>query len=214
MSDASAKATPDPPATGSASSTPLVAVIAGAAMGLLVGTLIGLSTTSVVGSVLSSLTALIGAFLGLATTSFNANSWRIAGFGVVCAAAVVGGVYMRAHGALQPALKAQMDELQQAGFDVASSREIIAYHQFGIVPSGKVVQVNEVTKGAQGVLFANATVVCTPLKRAVGEDVKERLAALASGGEVYKQLAEQIGKAAPERQSQLVDSMKSILCGE
>src|SRR5271163_3895364 len=109
-----------------APSNSLLDFVAGGAMGLLVGALIGLSTVPVVVGVMSALTALVGAFLGLAAPAssrmpFSLQAWRIVGFGTISVLAIIGGIYLRTSQILEPPVKKQLNELTDAGFDAPTA---------------------------------------------------------------------------------------------
>ena len=187
-------------------------------MGLLVGALIGLSTMPVVGGAITALTALIGAFLGLSAPTikwlpFALQSWRIIGFGVICVAAIIGGIYVRTHDLLRPPINEQVQILETAGFDPVVVRELVAYRNFGIVPDGKTAQMNEVSRGGVGGLFSTESIVCKQLVRTRGKKVTERLAVLKGAGNEYVVVAERIERNNPSNQVQLLNSAQVILCG-
>jgi hypothetical protein len=184
-------------------------------MGLLVGALIGLSTVPVVAGVISALTALVGGFLGLAAPTsaripFSLQCWRIVGFGLISVLAIIAGIYLRTSQALQPPIKDQVKALTEAGFDTPTAQELIAYRDFGIVPSGKTVQTN--VPGIGG-LFATMASVCNQLSRAHNNSSADRLQALAAGGDEFANMARRISRVDAASQKQLLDSAEIILCG-
>ncbi|WP_143290894.1 hypothetical protein [Burkholderia pseudomallei] len=197
---------------------PSLDFLTGGAMGLLVGALIGLSTVPVVGGLVTALTALVGAFLGLAAPTstrmaFSLRAWRIIGFGFVCVVAIVAGIYLRTSQVLQPSIKDQVKALTDAEFDPLVARELIAYRDFGIVPGGKTVQMNEEQREGIAALFATTTSVCNQLVRAHNSSLSERLQALTAGGDYFAKMANRISHADLTSQNQLLDSTQTILCG-
>jgi hypothetical protein len=198
-------------------STAFLDFVTGGAMGLLVGSLIGLSTVPVVGAVITSITALVGAFLGLAASAikqlpFVIQSWRIVGFGVLCVTGILAGIYLRTNDVLHRPLKPQIDELVGAGFDRAAVLELVAYRHFGIMPSGKTVQLNEVSRRSIAALFSYDSSVCTQLLRARSDSIQERLLALESGGDFFALMAERIRRRNVSEQDSLLRSVNIILC--
>ncbi|MBO2962253.1 hypothetical protein J4761_19695 [Burkholderia pseudomallei] len=222
MSDAAEIPSEQTPSSDGADVTPhnkpLLDFLTGGAMGLLVGALIGLSTVPVVGGLVSALTALVGAFLGLAAPTstrmaFSLRAWRIVGFGLVSVLAIVAGIYLRTNQILQPSIKDQVNALIDAKFDPMVAQELIAYRDFGIVPGGKTVQMNEVQRGGIGALFDTQASVCNQLVRAHNSSTADRLRALSAGGDYFAKMADRISHADLASQNQLLDSAQTILCG-
>ncbi|MGO8719854.1 MAG: hypothetical protein ACLQMO_11640, partial [Acidobacteriaceae bacterium] len=81
---------------------------AGAAIGLLVGLIAGLSISPVTQTVLGSLSAGLLILLGLKqskeSTQEAAHTIRILGFGLSCSIALILGVFLRTHSTLSPDL--------------------------------------------------------------------------------------------------------------
>lgn len=197
---------------------PGIDLVTGAAMGLLVGTLIGLSAVPVVSGVITSLTALVGAFFGLAAPgserfSFSPQPLRIAGFGVVCVMAIIGGIALRTSGALQVPIKPQLEELIAAGFEARKAQELVAYRVFGLVPSGQTTAASEVTRASIGALYATRASVCNQISRARGMAIAERLKALSAGGDDYALLVERVARVDQAAADPLLDALETVLCG-
>jgi hypothetical protein len=90
-------------------------LFAGVGLGLLVGVLVGLSSSPVVSVVLGALAAGMVTLLGFARSSKDGDSSyaegsviRLGGFGVACAAAVLLGVAIRTHSWLSPSIANQV----------------------------------------------------------------------------------------------------------
>jgi hypothetical protein len=99
--------------------------LAGAAIGLLLGLLVGLSSSPVVSVVIGALASGLMVLLGLANNAsqsesqverINAGAARLLGFGLVCSLALIGEIYIRTHDLMTPSPKAQVDELNKADF--------------------------------------------------------------------------------------------------
>lgn len=110
---------------------------AGAAIGLLVGALIGLSTSEVVGSAVAALTALLAAFFGLAPGSpAPGRVARVGAFALGALAGVGGGLYLRTHDSLSRSLNDRIAEWEAAGVDSTTSRRLVIFERTGLVGPG------------------------------------------------------------------------------
>lgn len=195
---------------------------AGATMGMLIGSLIGLSTVPVVGGVVSALTALIGAFLGLAGPNASKlpltfQPARVIGFGLCCVIAIVAGIIIRTHHLLAPAAKDQVASLVAAGFDQPAAIELVAYQNFGIVPAGKTIQENRVTQAGTSGLFAfeseSVSAVCKELSRSHDQAPSERLKAFPVGGAKFRAIGDRISHVPIGNQATMLDAVSLIFCG-
>lgn len=153
-----------PPA--SSPSVPLADLVAGAGLGLLVGFLLGLSVTQVVGGVITALAALLGGFLGLSGDSGSPNrTWRIGAFGLCCVLGIIAGLDIRANDLLAPSVKQAVKAYEGAGYPPQQARDLVAFERLGIKPSNAtVVDQPPAGRAAASALYADKTTVCSELR--------------------------------------------------
>lgn len=112
-------------------------------IGLLIGILLGLSTSPVAGLVIGSVTALLASLIGVNGPGKQAElessekiyqerqkliGIRAGVFGLTCVLGIIIGIQMRTHDVLSPpehTLKQQFDELTEIGFSEQEARNII-----------------------------------------------------------------------------------------
>lgn len=124
---------------------PVADLFAGAGMGLLLGTVVGLTTTPVVAGIVGALTSVLAVFLGLDGSGssegrvLRINAVRIGSFGM---AAVIGfglGLYARINNPLAEAPETQMARWSAAfPEDPTLAKQLMVYERTGIKPDGLV----------------------------------------------------------------------------
>jgi len=107
----------------------------GALTGLLVGALVGLSSSSVVQTLVTALIAVATAIVGVVPTdgakvriSPTAHTW-MALFGVCAFAGMVSGLYIRTHDMLSPTPSDLVERWEAAGFTAPAARALVAARQ-------------------------------------------------------------------------------------
>ena len=115
-------------------------LFAGVGLGLLVGVLVGLSSSPVVSVVVGALASGMVTLLGFVRSSKDGEAGssegsviRLGGFGVACAAAVLFGLFIRTHNWLSPSIADQVVEVQRAGYSGEEARRWVAYKNVGAV---------------------------------------------------------------------------------
>lgn len=112
---------------------------AGAAIGLVVGFMTGLSispvTSMVLGALSTGLLALLGFKLSKETEFADSQPLRVLGFGIACMIALVGGISTRTHQWLSPSLSEQNEKLG-AIFNAADTNQILLSTNYGLLPAG------------------------------------------------------------------------------
>src|SRR5690349_12202869 len=105
-------------------------IVAGSGLGLLVGLLLSLSVSPVVGGVISELTVLLGAFFGLTPSTGPDRAWRIGSFGLACTIGVVAGLALRTGNQFSESIRKQSADWQQAGATKEQAVAFLAYQHF------------------------------------------------------------------------------------
>ena len=140
-------------------------IVAGAGLGLLVGMLLGLSVTQVVGGVVAALSAILAGFFGLSGLAGPVRSWRIGAFGFGCVLGVVAGLAIRSGTLLAPSVASDVQKWQQAGFPPEEARAYVLYERLGVKPGGATIGERPAPNAASNVLFADKSGVCAQLQR-------------------------------------------------
>src|SRR5262245_31766368 len=122
----------DTPEKSAQSARLWVQALIGGALGLCVGTLMGMTTAPVVGTVVGALAALFATIFGVKDQDMSSFA-RIGGFGVCCVLGVIGGIYLRAHNSLGIHAGQEVAEWTAAGFKEDVARSIVLYKQLGIL---------------------------------------------------------------------------------
>jgi hypothetical protein len=188
-------------------------MLGGAALGLFVGILVGLSTTPIVSIVITALVALLAGFFGLSEKSSFAPSpagiVRLAGFGLVASLATLIGVWIRTHETLAPSIAEQKEMLRTIGYDdhTNEQRDLLKYLRYGLLPSG----VTEAKSTPRiGVLFSTtAPDFCSDLARLTSplDSIQ-----ILEGDSRLRTLALKLRAMPPEKQRDSVDIIKMVLC--
>jgi len=147
-------------------------ILSGIGMGLLLGIIMGLSTSEVVKTIFGVLTALLGAFLGFDRRSFAGmqsdeyekeqyntlyTALRAGWFGLGVVFAILLGMWIRTHEILNLSPKKAVERWTEAGFHPDYARKLVTYQKFAINPqSGELGAVTELQRAAQGALFSAA----------------------------------------------------------
>jgi hypothetical protein len=120
-------------------------IYAGLGLGLLIGTIIGLSITEVTGIVLGALTSLLTAFFGLRTSREGETGNQI----------VIGTFsFTRTHNSFTPSLENEIKEYKMAFFDTSEIKKIILFKQLGLIPQGYTFSKDAIQKNRNSVLMA------------------------------------------------------------
>jgi hypothetical protein len=201
-------------------------ILPGASIGFLVGLLVGLSTSQVVGSILAGLTALLAAFFGLSgssqlsksdefkQTDYAGQAARIASFGIICAAAVIFGIYLRTHNLLGSSPSELVKQWEAVGLSTEQARNVAIYQQVGILPQGLSADDKGRLAGAMAtVLFgAASTSDCEPLSAARKTDPVDRLRAFRNTGGEWEKVADTIEGLTTDKQSRIMEATWQLVC--
>lgn len=193
-------------------------IASGAGLGLLVGTLVGLSTSSVVGPVIGALAAVVAAFLGFkAAPAENdlsgSRQWRTAGFGFACVAGLVFGIFARANDWLGEPPNRQVKYWIDAGATREAAVAYVAYERLGIKPTGSEIVPLPRSSTSASVLFASHDVSeCTQLARDRFASPTDRLRAMQDTGGVWQSFAGQVESVAADKREELIEAGYRLVC--
>lgn len=198
-------------------------LFAGAGLGLLVGVLVGLSSSPVVSVVVGALAAGMVTLLGFTRPAKEGEPAykegsvaRLGSFGVACTAAVLLGLFVRTHNWLSPSIAEQVAEVRKAGYTEDEARRWVALRNIGTAPGSE----NEKSKSGGGngavagsVLFAGGNSgECQYFDTNRYKDVPEHLYALRQQGGTYAEYADKISTLDSSHQKTVLDSLRILYC--
>ena len=191
---------------------------AGLSLGTLVGLLIGLSSVPVVASAVGALLALLVTFFGFVrndgTMATRTSGARLVGFGLAMAAALLGGIALRSHGALGPSFADRVARFAVEGMPRERALELATYEHLGL-RIGQMAQVEAPASApaASPYAFSGAgDPACAMLDADQYADVQARLAAMQSRGGPWAAVA-RLGTGLPEAQARaLADAAFALRC--
>lgn len=135
-------------------------ILAGCAMGALVGLLIGLSNAPVVAAAVSALLALLVTYLGLggagAPKSDAKMERRLASFCVFTLIALVLGVVARANQWFAPSVASEIKTWMDAHASPEQALALVAFERLGLLPAGQTASARTAAPNAVG-LFNTAS---------------------------------------------------------
>jgi hypothetical protein len=209
-------------------------LFAGAGLGLLVGVLVGLSSSPVVAGLVGALAAGMVTLLGFARpakenqqaqpsyTGYSEGSVvRLGSFGVACAAAVILGLFIRTHNWASPSIAEQVSEVQKAGYSGDEARRWVAYRNIGTATlaansdasAASTHSTGGTASAAGSVLFSGANQgECQHFDTNRYKDAQEHLYALRQLGGKYAEYAEKISSLDASQQKTVLNSLRLLFC--
>ena len=155
---------------------------AGLGLGLLVGSIAGLSVSPVVSVILGSLAALLAAFLGLGGATLKAGTAtdpagqlanrrlmdgiRAGSFGLACVAGLLSGMFIRTNDAFIPTVEQDVSNWVNAGYPASEARQYVVFERLGIRPKWESVEFADVQKRRTSGLFSgeNESGICDEIR--------------------------------------------------
>ena len=202
-------------------------LFAGIGLGLLVGILVGLSSSPVVSVVVGALAAGMVTLLGFVqskageTSTSEGSVVRLGGFGVACTAAILLCLLIRTHNLLSPSIADQVSEVQKAGYTGPEARRWVAYKNIGAVlepaPNGGATAQPATGRGAESiagsVLFSSTdSGECQHFDTSRYKDASEHLYSLRQSGGKYAEYAEKISTLDASQQRAVLASLRLLAC--
>jgi hypothetical protein len=206
-------------------------LFAGIGLGLLVGLLLGLSSSPVVSLVVGALATGMVTLLGFVRSNKDPESAytegsaiRLGSFGFSCAAAVLLGLCIRTYNWASPSVEEQVKKVQQAGYSADEARRWVAYRALGTVldskPSGTADSKQEQSHTdsqhmpvAASVLFSSGNSgQCQYFDTSRYKDTQEHLYALRQKGGTYAEYAGKISALDENQQKTVLDGLRLLFC--
>ncbi|TPE58702.1 hypothetical protein FJQ54_16785 [Sandaracinobacter neustonicus] len=180
-------------------------ILAGAALGGLVGLLVGLSASPIAASAAAAVLALLVTFFGfggsIGALRANVSGARMVGFGLAMTAALLAGIAVRAHGSLGPDFQQRVARFEAGGLSPDKAQDLAIYEQLGL-RTGFLADVEAPTAVPATSPFAfnfnqdSADANCGLLNARYIPDPNERLEAMAQSAEPWASIG-RAGKAKP-----------------
>ncbi len=205
-------------------------LFAGAGLGLLVGVLVGLSSSPVVAGLVGALAAGMVTLLGFARPAkedqpsyTDGSVVRLGSFGVACAAAVILGLFIRTYNWASPSIAEQVSEVQKAGYSPEEARRWVAYRNIGTSTPAANSDASPATasthstggtaSAAGSVLFSGTNQgECQHFDTNRYKDAQEHLYALRQLGGKYAEYAEKISSLDASQQKTVLNSLRLLFC--
>jgi hypothetical protein len=203
-------------------------LFAGAGLGLLVGVLVGLSSSPVVAGLVGALATGIVALLGFGRSAqedqpsyIDGSVVRLGSFGLACAAAVILGLFIRTHNWASPSIAEQVSEVQKAGYTGEEARRWVAYKNIGTstleasndAPAAATHSNSGTAPSAGSVLFSGSNQgECQHFDTNRYKDAQEHLYALRQLGGKYAEYAEKIASLDTGQQKTVLNSLRLLFC--
>jgi hypothetical protein len=178
-------------ANASVTSERLLFAAAGAATGILFGTLIGLSASPIVGTVVGGAITLGAAVLemrrprGVSGESGHTLALALTVFSLTCLSGVLGGLWLRTHDALGATPEWHVARWVKAGYTVQEARRIVA--SVGVGGTGSAAPTATPSKG---VLFGADVARCDQTRPGDYADATNLALAFESAGSEWKSFSE------------------------
>ena len=198
-----------------------VQILLGGALGLCVGTLMGMTTAPVVGTVIGALAALFATIFGVKDQDLSSFG-RIGGFGMFCVLGVLGGIYVRTHNSLGISAGQQVAEWTAAGFDDDVARSIVLYKELGVLatPGGALTTTSRAEKivpqpllTASSLSSRSASECASMAPSQFGGDAARVIQSYRAAGGEWETFADAIAALTPVEQSKIIPVAYNLACG-
>lgn len=169
------------------------AIFGGAGIGVLIGLLIGMSTSGTVGLVIGALASVLLVLLGFKEKGdSNLQTLRVGSFGLFCSCAIMLGIYFRVNNSFTPSLQSEIEEwTSDSLFSLEEAKSYVLYGRYGFIPNKAEINPEMDVKRRQLVLY-NSNVDVTTCEEVKGyEDfpIQNELEAYKHMGGVWEKAA-------------------------
>ena len=196
-------------------------LFAGTGLGLLVGLLLGLSSSPVVSVVVGALATGMVTLLGFGgkdgTFVYTGGSAiRLGSFGLACATAVLLGLCTRTYDWASPSIAQQVAKVQQAGYSADEARRWVASRNVGTALNsnqGRSDGSSQTASVASSVLFSGGNSgECQYFDTRRFKDNTEHLYTLRQMGGTYAEYAGKIGALDANQQKSVLEALQLLFC--
>ena len=192
-------------------------------MGLLVGILVGLSSSPVVSIVIGALATGMITLLGFVpggkggeAAYAGGSTVRLGSFGFACTVAVLLGLGIRTYNWASPSIAEQIQKVEQAGYTPDEARRWVAYRNIGTALDSNQEKLHpggQLAPAASSVLFSGGNAgQCQYFDTSRYKDTQEQLYALRQLGGTYAEYAGKIAALDASRQKTVLDGLRLLFC--
>lgn len=192
--------------------------VAGGSLGLLLGTLMGLSATPVASIVITALVALLAGLFGLSESLSLSLSrtamYRLTAFSLAATLATPCAVWLRTNGVLEPSVERHRAILREIGYPDGSKEqsEALRYAMFGLLPATLTAGKDSQRERA-GVLYGDTPAgLCDDLSRVHNAD--DLVLVLSRSDAHLRAAADAIRMMPTDQRGAAVQFAKLFLCDE
>jgi len=201
-------------------------ILAGAALGLLLGTVVGFSQSPVAATVVGALTGALVLFLGFSSKSppsgqlsadAKASAGRLSGFGFTCTAALLFSLFARTRDLLGVPIGTQIKTLTDARFSEDEAHSWVAYKN-----SGLYMRINREatadkddprTKTGLSVLFSDpGSDPCFNFDPNRIPDIDDRILGMRNSGPRFTNLADAVSKLDKPLKESVMQGIGQLIC--
>lgn len=169
------------------------AIFGGAGLGVLIGLLIGMSTSGTVGLVIGSLASVLLVLLGFKEKGdSNLQTLRVGAFGLFCSIAILTGLFFRVNNSFTPTVKSEIEMwTSDSLFSLDEAKKFVLYERFGFVPPGVRIDSTIDKKRKQVVLYSSDISIldCEKLQGYEDFPIQNELKAYKRLGGVWEEIA-------------------------
>jgi hypothetical protein len=195
-------------------------ILGGSGVGLLLGMVVGLSSSPVVGAVVGALAAGLLALLGLKEKDVDLTAvqcLRLGCFGFACCLGVVIGLWLRTSDRLSPRLTEQQQQWKAIGFSDDETRKIVLYRSTGLLLEPlKIEAISSVSGGKTATsLFSvsSGSDICTASDASQFASTSEQVKALKQSGGSFGRLADSLQGLKSADQKHILEVINHWACG-
>ena len=195
------------------------AIFGGIGLGLLIGILIGLSTSSTVGLIIGALSSGLLVFLGFKGKDSVIQTLRVGTFGISCTIALLIGLYLRVNNAFAPSIKSEVNSwIEDSIYSLDEAKSFVAYSRLGILTEEFQVDSFQNRKLSQTTVLFGSEINISDCEKLIGyEDfpIENELKAFKRVGGIWEKIVVLIEKEIePENQKKTLHLFRKCLCDE
>jgi len=197
-----------------------IAFFGGAGIGTLIGVLIGMTTSGIVGAIIGTLATVLLAFFNFKEEDTkDAKALRIGAFGFFCVFGILGGLYLRVKDAFTPLPNNEVKKwMKDSIFTKAEAKAYYLYDRFAFIPSGQNIDTTKNRKSRQTVIYSISRPEhdCEQLEAYNDFSIKNKLEAYANLNDYWKNEIDKIKSTTQNetKQKQLLNALKTKICND
>ena len=195
------------------------AIFGGAGLGILIGLLIGMSTSGTVGLVIGSLASVLLVLLGFKEKGdSNLQALRVGSFGLGCSLAILIGLFLRVNNSFTPSIKSEIEMwTSDSLFNLNEAKTYVLYDRFGFIPSGIKIDSTVNKNRIQNILYGSEISIsnCEKLYGYKDFPIENELNAYKRLGGIFEKTALEIEKEIDiDNQKSALHIVRKCLCNE